>query len=122
MVAGCGGNTDTTSSPQKPQVQQSTVVPTTTNQSTVSTSDKPVTPAPVTAPAIQTVQPATQTKTVDPAPAPQTNTQEQTVYITRTGAKYHRAGCRYLRQSCIPINLSDAKQSYDPCSVCDPPR
>ena len=48
-------------------------------------------------------------------------TQEVTVYITRTGSKYHRAGCRYLRQSMIPIKLSDAKKRYGACSVCRPP-
>ncbi len=43
----------------------------------------------------------------------------QTVYITRTGSKYHHAGCQYLRQSQIPISLSDAKASgYSPCSRC----
>jgi Putative peptidoglycan-binding domain-containing protein len=47
--------------------------------------------------------------------------QEYTVYITRTGSKYHRAGCRYLRQSQIAISLSDAKkEGYEPCSVCNP--
>lgn len=45
--------------------------------------------------------------------------QSATVYITRTGSKYHRAGCQYLRQSKIAINLSDAKnQGYTACSVC----
>ncbi len=29
----------------------------------------------------------------------------ETVYITRTGAKYHRDGCQYLRRSRIPISL-----------------
>lgn len=48
--------------------------------------------------------------------------QTQTVYITRTGAKYHREGCRYLRRSMIPIDLSDARRSYGACSVCRPPR
>lgn len=45
-----------------------------------------------------------------------------TVYITRTGAKYHRAGCRYLSKSQIPISLKDAKARYSPCSVCNPPK
>ncbi len=55
-------------------------------------------------------------------PAPTTDTQSVTVYITRTGSKYHRNGCRYLGQSKIPISLKDAKQHYGPCSVCNPPR
>ncbi len=45
---------------------------------------------------------------------------EATVYITRTGSKYHSSGCRYLRQSKISISLSEAKKNYDPCSVCKP--
>ncbi len=48
--------------------------------------------------------------------------QSITVYITDTGEKYHRSGCRYLKKSKYAISLSDAKaQGYDPCSVCDPP-
>ena len=43
----------------------------------------------------------------------------QTVYITRTGEKYHRNGCQYLRKSCIPISLSEAQSlGYEPCSRC----
>lgn len=42
-----------------------------------------------------------------------------TVYITDTGSKYHRAGCRYLSQSSHSISLSSAKQlGYTACSVC----
>jgi micrococcal nuclease len=45
---------------------------------------------------------------------------EETVYVTRTGAKYHRKGCRYLRHSAIPMSLREARQRYSPCSVCNP--
>jgi micrococcal nuclease len=46
-----------------------------------------------------------------------------TIYVTRTGSKYHQAGCRYLSQSAIAISLSKAKaQGYTPCSVCNPPK
>lgn len=46
----------------------------------------------------------------------------QTVYITKTGAKYHNDGCRYLSQSKISIDLSAAiSKGYGPCSVCKPP-
>jgi len=48
--------------------------------------------------------------------------EEVTVYVTRTGRKYHRVGCRYLRRSSIPMKLSEAKARYGPCSVCKPPR
>lgn len=40
------------------------------------------------------------------------------VYITRTGDKYHRDGCQYLRRSQIPISMKDAQASYSPCSKC----
>lgn len=46
-----------------------------------------------------------------------------TVYITKTGAKYHSGGCRCLRKSKIPISLENAKKrGYDPCGICKPPR
>jgi micrococcal nuclease len=41
-----------------------------------------------------------------------------TVYVTRTGKKYHSAGCRYLKSS-IPMSLKDAiAAGYTACSVC----
>ena len=44
-----------------------------------------------------------------------------TVYITNTGAKYHRSWCSYLRRSKIAISLSSAKnEGYTPCSRCNP--
>jgi micrococcal nuclease len=44
-----------------------------------------------------------------------------TVYITKTGKKYHRGSCRYLSKSKIPISLEEAKaRGYTPCSVCKP--
>jgi endonuclease YncB( thermonuclease family) len=62
------------------------------------------------------------------APAPATgkttaatDQARDTVYVTNTGKKYHRAGCRYLKSS-IPLPLSQAAASYEPCSVCNPPR
>ena len=58
-----------------------------------------------------------------PAPQQQAQTKEQTVYITRTGKKYHRATCRYLSRSKISTTLKDAKANgYSACSVCKPPQ
>lgn len=45
----------------------------------------------------------------------------ETVYVTRTGAKYHRAGCRSLSRSQIPMTLKEASARYGPCSICRPP-
>lgn len=44
-----------------------------------------------------------------------------TVYVTRTGSKYHQSGCSYLSKSQIPMKLSEAKARYGPCSRCRPP-
>ncbi|HAA24541.1 MAG TPA: hypothetical protein DCE11_00270 [Ruminiclostridium sp.] len=46
---------------------------------------------------------------------------ENTVYITNTGTKYHRADCRHLSKSKIPIDLESAKEKYSPCGTCKPP-
>ncbi|WP_455137669.1 hypothetical protein [Thermophilibacter sp.] len=46
-------------------------------------------------------------------------TNERTVYITRTGEKYHESWCSSLRKSKIPISLSEAEaQGYEPCKNC----
>lgn len=44
-----------------------------------------------------------------------------TVYVTKTGSKYHTGSCRYLSRSKIPISRSGAlAQGYTACSVCRP--
>jgi hypothetical protein len=46
-----------------------------------------------------------------------------TVYVTKTGEKYHRDECRYLSRSKIATTLKDAvANGYGPCSVCKPRR
>ncbi|MFC1678719.1 thermonuclease family protein [Elusimicrobiota bacterium] len=60
-----------------------------------------------------------------PRPPPQaspTENNETTVYVTRTGKKYHRGNCRHLRRSKIPMKLTRARTRYGPCKVCGPPR
>ena len=48
--------------------------------------------------------------------------EDPTVYITKTGSKYHTATCNYLKSSKIPISLSEAsKRGYTPCSRCNAP-
>ena len=48
-----------------------------------------------------------------------TEVKEGTVYVTRTGKKYHASGCRYLSQSKIPMDIKTAKsRGYTACSVC----
>lgn len=49
------------------------------------------------------------------------NAFSQTVYITKTGTKYHSEGCRYLSKSKIAIDLADAiAKGCEACSVCKP--
>ena len=48
--------------------------------------------------------------------------QSQVVYRTRTGKKYHRAGCSYLK-SIIETTVSEAQSmGLGPCARCNPPR
>jgi micrococcal nuclease len=63
-----------------------------------------------------TVAPVAAKETQEPDP------KTVTVYRTKTGAKYHRAGCRYLSKSSIPMTLEDARKTLTPCSVCNPPK
>lgn len=69
--------------------------------------------------------PNTTTSTAHFAATPSSTTEPQkevTVYVTRTGTKYHREGCRHLRRSKIPRSLSEIAGRYEPCGVCRPPR
>lgn len=43
------------------------------------------------------------------------------VHITKTGSKYHRAGCKYLKTD-IEVTLEEAlNKGLSPCKVCNPP-
>jgi hypothetical protein len=46
---------------------------------------------------------------------------QTTVYITKTGSKYHTSGCRYLSQSKIKTSKKEAvKNGLGACKVCRP--
>ena len=61
-------------------------------------------------------------RAVPPATQQAVDQQTVTVYVTKTGKRYHRDGCRYLSHSKIPMSLKDAKANgYTPCLVCRPP-
>lgn len=48
---------------------------------------------------------------------------ETMVYITATGKKYHRAGCRTLKKSDTEVTLDEAKSmGLSPCGICNPPQ
>jgi hypothetical protein len=47
---------------------------------------------------------------------------EVIVYVTKSGKKYHTAGCSYLTDSTIPVSLEQAiAEGKTPCSRCHPP-
>ena len=53
----------------------------------------------------------------------QSETADVMVHITRTGKKYHNAGCSYLKESDTEVSLEDAKaMGLTPCSKCNPPQ
>lgn len=59
-----------------------------------------------------------QTAAQAPKPAPQSTT----VYVTKTGEKYHRGSCRSLRKSRIETTVAQAKRDgYTACKLCKPP-
>jgi len=65
---------------------------------------------------------ATTTSTVTEAAAFSARRSTVYVYITNTGAKYHRSWCRYLKYSKYRVTLKYAKSNgYTPCKVCRPP-
>ena len=46
---------------------------------------------------------------------------EITVYITKSGKKYHKEDCAFLSKSKIAISLSQAKKrGFTPCKICKP--
>ena len=49
------------------------------------------------------------------------NLSAQTVYTTKTGEKYHKVNCGYLKYSKKEITLKKAKElGYTACKVCKP--
>ena len=73
------------------------------------------TPFPVNDPAPDRGMPSTAPADQDPV--------GQTVYITKSGTKYHLGSCSHLSKSKIEKSLSDAKSAgYEPCKTCKPPQ
>ena len=64
----------------------------------------------------------TPTEKVEENQPPVSDNQNQVVYRTRTGNKYHRSGCSYLKSK-IETTVSEAQSmGLGPCSRCNPPR
>jgi len=55
------------------------------------------------------------------SPAPSTGAASDIVHATRTGKRYHRAGCSSLSRSDLPLTRAEAEQQgLTPCKVCNP--
>lgn len=47
--------------------------------------------------------------------------QNDTVYITPAGTKFHRIDCRYTKdKDCTAVSRAEAMQKYTPCKICKP--
>ena len=44
--------------------------------------------------------------------------EDETVYVTKSGKKYHKKSCRWGN---IEMLLSEARERYSPCALCAPP-
>ena len=65
----------------------------------------------------------TDTQAQATAPAADAATADETVYITPTGSKYHRRGCRTTSRSKSLTSLSKSQaqsSGYEACAVCNP--
>lgn len=80
----------------------------------------PVYSAPAPVPTLPNAEPPP----VEPAPVVKAEKKATgiIVYVTRTGDHYHRGGCSSLRKSRIETTLEEARQVYEPCHRCHPPR
>ncbi|MBK9120746.1 MAG: thermonuclease family protein [Phycisphaerales bacterium] len=67
--------------------------------------------------------PAAQPPTVAPAGGGATaDAARIEVLVTRSGRKYHRPECRYVKTGGVRMTLKEAReQGYAPCSACNPP-
>ena len=88
------------------------------------TIDKNKSTVQINAPPTETTQTQTEIVPVVESTTQETQTQNNSavVYRTKTGSKYHSAGCSYLKSS-IPTTVSEAKSmGLTPCSRCNPPQ
>lgn len=59
--------------------------------------------------------------TIAPTKLPIVHQAETVVYVTKTGKKYHKSDCSYLRQSKIKTTLKAAiADGFTACSRCKP--
>ena len=55
------------------------------------------------------------------SPSTSSSVVAQTVYVTPSGKKFHRANCRYVKSKDVTeLKRTEAEKTYDACSVCRP--
>jgi len=65
--------------------------------------------------------PADRPEVAPQVPERATEDVQDIVHATRTGKRYHRAGCRHLAKSDIPMSRADAEaKGLTPCGTCKP--
>lgn len=141
LVPSSGGTADDAAQP--PAIQQQAETPETqsetkTQKPVVAASDPEPAQEPqegaepktevTTQPDAQTPQDAPQTVTQPEAPnheqeqpvqQEEFKDEERMVYITPTGEKYHKKGCRTIKGDCTEISINDAiARGYTACGVC----
>jgi cytoskeletal protein RodZ len=130
IISGCSDSKPTTTTTPTKSQPTTQAQPDQKTQPQQQTETKAATPTQTTTPTQATTQTQTTTQT-QKATAPvatstkstQTENKSVTVYVTKTGEKYHSDGCSSLSKSKIPMSLSDARASgYTPCSKCNPPQ
>ncbi len=129
-TAGCGNNTSSSLS-NSPNPQSLVSTPSTTDISIATSSNNQsnvtvptnTTKSATNAATTQSSKPPASTTSVTPAPTTAANNQSMTVYVGATGTKYHYENCRTLKNTKIPMSITDAKdKGYTPCGVCHPPQ
>ena len=74
---------------------------------------------PVVTPIVDTTGSDRSLPTIEPDEEPTS----QTVYVTKSGTKYHLGSCSHLSKSKIEKSLSEAKNAgFEPCKTCNPPK
>ena len=97
-----------------------TTTTTTTETTTVEITTEAPTSAPVAVASSNNYSSSYSNSSSDDSYVSDDNTAD-TVYIGKTGTKYHRQGCRTLKGNGSPISLSEAKaQGREACKICKP--
>lgn len=67
----------------------------------------------------QTTAQPDESKQEQPVQQEEFKDEERMVYITPTGEKYHKKGCRTIKGDCTEISINDAiARGYTACGVC----